>query len=335
MTHQTPSHNAVEAAWILGADDITPISTEHIGSTMNDAGPDAKPTWVLLNRTTPGLEEWLVENAIVRPELIKPLLMEDTRPRCDQFKEGVLLNLRGVNLNPGADPEDMLSLRMWITGRAIVALHRYRIMAVEDIISLLKQGEGPGSIGELLTLVAENLTERMAPVVQKLDEQLDGMDATLDVGDARTDHRALLDQLAGIRPVITALRRFIAPQQVALSKLSTLQVEWLDELDRVSLRHTVDQVTRIVEDLDALRERASITKDAIQQSMSDAMTRSMNWLSAVAFVFLPLGFLTGLLGINVGGMPGVENPWSFAIVCVGLTAIGIALWAYMRAKRLL
>ena len=80
----------------------------------------------------------------------------------------------------------------------------------------------------------------------------------------------------------------------------------MDELNRASLRHTVDQVTQ-----------------------------SMNWLSAVAFVFLPLGFLTGLLGINVGGMPGVENPWSFAIVCVGLTAIGIALWAYMRAKRLL
>jgi len=240
-----------------------------------------------------------------------------------------------VNLNPGADPEDMLSLRMWITDRAIVALHRYRIMAVQDIIELLKIGEGPESIGHFLTLVAENLTERMSPVVQRLDEQLDQMDSQLDAADARTDNRALLDQLAAIRPVVTALRRFIAPPPVALSTLSTPQVDWLDELDRISLRHTVDQVTRIVEDLDALRERATITKDAIQQNMSDAMTKSMNWLSAVAFVFLPLGFLTGLLGINVGGMPGVENPWAFAGVCVGLTVVGVALWLYMRAKRLL
>lgn len=326
------SHQAVETAWILSPDGkAVALSPEQVSASMDDP----RPTWLLLNRTAPGLEDWLVDNAIVRPELIKPLLMEDTRPRCDQFKEGVLLNLRGVNLNPGADPEDMLSLRMWITDRAIVMLHRHRIMAIEDMTALLKLGEGPESIGHFLTLIADNLTERMSPVVQGLEEHLDQMDSLLDVADARTDHRALLDQLAGIRPVVTALRRFIAPQQVALSKLSTLQVEWLDELDRVSLRHTVDQVTRIVEDLDALRERATITKDAIQQNMSDAMTKSMNWLSAVAFVFLPLGFLTGLFGINVGGMPGIDNPWAFAIVCVALTAIGIALWAFMRAKRLL
>ncbi|HEY9163880.1 MAG TPA: zinc transporter ZntB [Magnetovibrio sp.] len=326
------SHEAVETAWILAPEGKSePLPPEQVGASMDDP----RPTWLLLNRTAPGLEDWLVDNAIVRAELIKPLLMEDTRPRCDQFKEGVLLNLRGVNLNPGANPEDMLSLRMWITDRAIVALHRHRIMAIEHIIGLLKLGEGPESVGHFLTLVAENLTERMSPVVQDLEEQLDQMDGLLDVADARTDHRALLDRLASIRPVVTALRRFIAPQQVALSKLSTLQVVWLDELDRVSLRHTVDQVTRIVEDLDALRERATITKDAIQQNMADAMTKSMNWLSAVAFVFLPLGFLTGLLGINVGGMPGVENPWAFAIVCLALGAIGVALWAYMRAKRLL
>jgi zinc transporter len=326
------NHEAVETAWILSLDgQAEPLKPEQVGASMDDP----RPTWLLLNRTAPGLEKWLVDNSIVRPELIKPLLMEDTRPRCDQFKEGVLLNLRGVNLNPGAEPEDMLSLRMWVTDRAIVALHRFRIMAVEDIIQRLNQGDGPESIGHFLTMVSENLTERMTPVVQDLDIQLDEMDHLLDLADVRTDHRALLDQLADIRPVITALRRFIAPQQVALSKLSTLQVPWLDELDRVSLRHTVDNVTRIVEDLDALRERATITKDAIQQNMSDAMTRSMNWLSAVAFVFLPLGFFTGLLGINVGGIPGTENPWSFTIVCVVLIAIGIGLWAFMRAKRLL
>lgn len=325
-------HVAVETAWILGIGDrVRELAPNEIAETL----PQPEPTWMLLNRTAEGLEDWLVDNAIVRPELIKPLLMEDTRPRCDQFKEGVLLNLRGVNLNPGAEPEDMLSLRMWVTDRAIVALHRYRIMAVEDIITLLRQGEGPESIGHFLTMAAENLTERMVPVVQDLDEQLDQLEANLDTGDGRLDHHTLLAQLAEVRPVITALRRFIAPQQDALSKLSVLQVPWLDDLDRVSLRHTVDQVTRIVEDLDALRERATITKDAIQQHMSDAMSKSMNWLSAVAFVFLPLGFLTGLLGINVGGMPGVDSPWAFTIVCVVMAVIGGALWAYMKAKRLL
>lgn len=326
------THEAVETAWILEPDGkAVHLRTDQVGASMTDP----RPTWLLLNRTAPGLEDWLMDNAIVRPELIKPLLMEDTRPRCDQFKEGVLLNLRGVNLNPGAAPEDMLSLRMWITDRVIVSLHRQPIMAINDVIDALNNGEGPEGIGHFLTTVAENITERLDPVVQDLEDQLEQLEVLLDAADARTNHRALLDQLADIRPTVTTLRRFIAPQQIALLKLSTLQVTWLDELDRISLHHTVDQVTRIVEDLDALRERATITKDTIQQSMSNAMTQSMSRLAAMTVVFLPLGFFTGLFGINVGGMPGVHSPWAFTIVFVCLTALGLALWAVLHAKRLL
>ncbi|MCR4377384.1 MAG: zinc transporter ZntB [Rhodospirillales bacterium] len=326
------THEAVETAWILEPDGkAVHLRTDQVGASMTDP----RPTWLLLNRTAPGLEDWLMDNAIVRPELIKPLLMEDTRPRCDQFKEGVLLNLRGVNLNPGAAPEDMLSLRMWITDRVIVSLHRQPIMAINDIIDSLNNGEGPEGIGHFLTMVAENITERLDPVVQDLEDQLDQLEDLLDAADARTNHRALLDQLADIRPAVTTLRRFIAPQQIALLKLSTLQVTWLDELDRISLHHTVDQVTRIVEDLDALRERATITKDAIQQNMSNAMTQSMSRLAAMTVVFLPLGFFTGLFGINVGGIPGVGHPWAFTIVFASLVALGLALWAVLHAKRLL
>jgi len=41
----------------------------------------------------------------------------------------------------------------------------------------------------------------------------------------------------------------------------------------------------------------------------------------VAAIFLPLGFLTGLLGINVGGIPGADNTGAFFIFCGILTLI--------------
>ncbi|HEY5718587.1 MAG TPA: CorA family divalent cation transporter, partial [Motiliproteus sp.] len=66
---------------------------------------------------------------------------------------------------------------------------------------------------------------------------------------------------------------------------------------------------------------------------SDLMNQRMYVLSLVAAVFLPLGFLTGLLGINVGGIPGVENPNAFYIfiVILGLTTGGM-MW-YFKHKR--
>ena len=47
----------------------------------------------------------------------------------------------------------------------------------------------------------------------------------------------------------------------------------------------------------------------------------------VATVIMPLAFITGLLGINVGGIPGANNPWSFVIVCVLLLVFGaVEVW---------
>ena len=49
-------------------------------------------------------------------------------------------------------------------------------------------------------------------------------------------------------------------------------------------------------------------------------------LGVVATVFLPLGFLTGLLGINVAGVPGSHDPEAFWMVCGLLIILALGAW---------
>jgi zinc transporter len=58
--------------------------------------------------------------------------------------------------------------------------------------------------------------------------------------------------------------------------------------------------------------------------MSEQMNSRMYVLSVVAAIFLPLGFLTGLLGINVGGIPGAEYPLAFGIF-IGMLVLVVIL----------
>ena len=56
-------------------------------------------------------------------------------------------------------------------------------------------------------------------------------------------------------------------------------------------------------------------------------------LTVVAGIFLPLGFLTGLLGINVGGMPGVDDPrafWEVVFLCAAVLAGLLILFRRLR-----
>ena len=76
------------------------------------------------------------------------------------------------------------------------------------------------------------------------------------------------------------------------------------------IREIAERTSRFVEDIDAAKDRAAITQEELNSRLSEQMNKAMYVLSIVAAIFLPLGLLTGLLGINVGGIPGAENKWA-------------------------
>jgi len=59
----------------------------------------------------------------------------------------------------------------------------------------------------------------------------------------------------------------------------------------------------------------------------------MQTMSLAAVMFLPMSFVTSLLGINVGGIPGADSPYGFAIVCIALAVVFLAQWFVLRRLR--
>jgi zinc transporter len=159
----------------------------------------------------------------------------------------------------------------------------------------------------------------MAPVIDELDDITDGLEDELLTGESREIRHGLRDA----RRTAIALRRYLAPQRDAMARLQTEDAPWLDGRQKARLREVTDRVQRYVEDLDEVRERAAVVQDELMNRLSEQMNRNMYLLSVVAAIMLPLGFLTGLLGINVGGIPGADSSIGFMIVCALLAGIGI------------
>ncbi|MCW8915311.1 MAG: zinc transporter ZntB [Magnetovibrio sp.] len=294
-----------------------------------------KPVWVHLDCAHEATEAWLRDVAKLDTFVIDGLLAEESRPRCDAYDDGVLLVLRGVNLNPGADPEDMVSVRIWIDGKSVISTRFRHLMAVEDIRAQLAAGKGPVSTGHLVARLAASMTERMGPTIEELsdlvvelEDQLIGSD-----GGEPVELRDVRYKLIESRRVAIALRRYINPQRDALLRLSQLDEAWIDDRVLGRLRETVDRVTRITEELDEIRERSAVVQDELANRISQRMERTMYTLTVVATIMLPLGFITGLLGINVGGIPGTESPWAFWAVCAGLVIIVVLEVIFLRRHK--
>jgi zinc transporter len=88
-----------------------------------------------------------------------------------------------------------------------------------------------------------------------------------------------------------------------------------------------------VDELNDLAARCRHIQETKMQQLMSENNRTMYLLSIIAGVFLPLSFITGLLGINVGGMPGVNSDSAFWIVCLLIVIVGFLELAFFRWKK--
>lgn len=274
--------------------------------------------WVHINRASPVAEEWLLQHGI-DGFICSALMAEETRPRCTMHGEGALLILRGIDMGPEAEVGDMVAVRLWICSDRVVSVSARPMLMVQEVEESAARHHAPVSPGDLIARLAMRLSDVVAPVVALLNEQIDDLEEDV-LDDDLVMERG---QLAQIRRSSIMLRRYMFPQRDALVTLEIEEADWLGTRDRHHVREAVEAVTRLSEELDAIRDRAQIVHDQIMDRRSETMNRQMLILSVIAGVFLPLGLIAGMMGMNVGGLPGEKSPWGFVATCTVLAAIGL------------
>jgi zinc transporter len=282
--------------------------------------------WRWLHFEVAQLQGWA--DAHLPPFASATLCQSETRPRCEQFPEGVAINLRGVNLNEGNRAEDMISLRIWATDQLVVTARLHKIMALDAIRRTCEAGVGPASPGQFLDMTAKGLIDRAEQVALDLEDATNTLEET-----SLSDDKINADDIIIHRRAVIMLRRFAAPQRDALNQLGALSGPLLSKAVRLHIRESANRATRLSETLDALRDRLAVLQDHVDARANRNMARNSYVLSVVAAVFLPLGFATGLFGVNVAGMPGVDHPAAFWLLTLAMAGLGVALLAVFRWMR--
>ena len=282
--------------------------------------------WLHWDRGHPQTQSWLREHSGLSEFSCDLLLEENTRPRLLTLPEHeLLLFLRGVNLNPGADPEDMVSVRIFASAQRVISLRLRPLRATEELIALLEQGQGPRDSTELVLQLAHYLTDKVDGLIDGLSDQLEAQEERLD-SDERfmSDHGVVLH----VRRRAAGLRRFLAPQRDIFAQLTRNGYGDGDQWNELNNR-----LTRYLEELEMIRERVGLVLESEHRRMSEKMNRAMYLLGVTTVFFLPMSFLTGLLGINVGGIPGAESKYGFLLICAILASIGTLQWWVFRRLR--
>ena len=297
---------------------------------LSDVSDTTRSTWFhfdanhpdtvnTIRQTFPDIDEYTLQ----------AITDEDARPRILQLDNGILIILRGINHNRGDDPEDMIAVRLWITEKRLISLRYRKSRALMMVAENLDQGRGPKSIGDIVASTSALLFHYMETTISQLDDSMDDMESRV----VDEPDRKLRQDIAHIRKSAILLRRYIAPQKEVMSQLRYTDIAWLSTKNLRRIQETQDTLLRCIEDLDAIRERSQVVKDELVNALSDKLNRNLYVISVVTTIFLPLGFLTGLFGINIGGMPGVNSDEAFtlfSLILAFIVLIQIVLFKYFK-----
>ncbi len=309
-------NDAVLYAWRISGSSSQKIS---ILDGVDKEAPVNGFQWIHLNVNDARSEQILREDDGLSETVVEALLAAETRPRVEEYESGTLVILRGINHNDPDEPEDMVSIRLWMQNDLVVSAQRRNLLSIQDINEYLSAGNSFKNPGELLTMLSSKLIYRMESTFAKLDERMDEVEESI----VSSPSQEIQQELSSIRKEAIMYRRYISPQREAISRLALSSHAWMSKKCRQEMHVDADHLIRYVENLDTIRERAQILKDELTNLLSYKMNRNLYVLSIVTAIFLPLGMLTGLFGINLAGMPGATSEFAFYLFSACLAIIVI------------
>ncbi|WP_133364684.1 CorA family divalent cation transporter [Qipengyuania sediminis] len=285
--------------------------------------------WLHLHRTTPGLRDWL-RCKLCLPEPTAELLVSDkTRPRAFREGDALVATLRDLNFNPGAEPEDMISMQLWSDGERVLTLRRDPQQSPNEICALLDRGEGPRDAGAMITQIAELMIDHLSGAVVDINDAIDRLEDNPQA--LAMEERAT--QIAEIRRDCLALQRHISPEHEALQQISRDAPEWFEPHDRREIAESIARLRRNLDDINISKESALVLQDELRARAQAVSQDATYKLGVMAGVFLPLTFFTGLLGSNVGGIPGSDHPLGFAGVIAACAVITVVILVIFHSRK--
>lgn len=292
-----------------------------------DWRPERGFLWVHLERDAPAAIAWARERSGLEPLVVDALLADESRPTIEGFDNALLLVLRGVNL-AAKDEVELVPMHVWIDEHRAITLRdtNHTLSALRDIRVALQAGRGPRRAGSLLVQICEKIVRDVGPSVEEMDEEVEQLEDRLVHAEPKDVRRTL----AELRRRAVHLRRYLGPQREALIRLQTEDTRLLDKADRMRLRCVIDSIIRYLEDLDALRDRTTILHEDLSAQTAERIANTSNRLTAVAALLLPPSLVAGMLGANIGGIPGQESALAFWELSGVILLLMLLQWVILR-----
>jgi magnesium transporter len=267
------------------------------------------------------------------------LAMEDVvnlhqRPKVDVYGDHLYLVLRMFQLSGGPTDEQV---SMFLGQGWVLTLQERPGDCLELVRQRARQGRPKMRNGEadyLAYAIVDALVDHFFPVLEHYGDQLEALEDR--IFEAQGNEPAV--QLQRIKRELVSLRRSVWPLREVLAQLQREDSPLIRDETRVYLRDAYDHTVQLLDLVESDREIAAGLKDAHLTVISNRMNEVMKVLTIIGTIFIPLGFIAGLYGMNFDpqaspwNMPELGFAFGYPLALLLMAGVAGGLLLFFRRK---
>lgn len=290
--------------------------------------------WVHFNVRVGQARDWIAHCEHLPENSRRFLLGHDERKRLEQTENallGVISDIRHDFDLDDFDPEHIASLRFHLDADCLVSTRLQPCSTADQLRTEIKQGRYFDSTAKLLIHLFESQVSRLGETIERVRDLLDDIEDEVLAGRVRGQHA----QLGSIRRLAVRLNHHFGPEHRMLQRLCRRLPDWFSAVDAAAIQDVAEEFRELVDDLTETQERAKLLQEELAARLAEQTNSNLYLLSVFTAVMLPPSLVAGIFGMNVVGVPGVQDGSEMAFwwVMLGMAAISgliLLLLAYWR-----
>ena len=288
--------------------------------------------WLHVNLAHVGAQRWL-RNFTQLPESFYEATLDGSRSsRIERDEEALLAVMNDVVFDFDYDAGDVSTLWVCVQPRLVVTARRHPLRSVDRLRVAVKSGEVLDSSVSLLDHLLRDQADELQRIVRRATDRIDAIEDDLLAG----RHQTHIGELARLRRLMVRLQRLLAPEPSALLRTLSRPPRWVTADDVQHLHRSHEEFALVLRDMAALQERIKSMLDEIGARVAQENNRSLFMLTVVTVLALPINLVSGLFGMNVGGVPLRESGHGFWVMLgliVTLTVVIATLgWRWIKGR---
>ena len=309
------SADGVLSAWLFPPDrPAVPLRLGEIEQARESGGG---VLWVHLNSAAAPAKQWLAHCRHLPEPIREALLDTDPRTRLEPLGDGILGVIGDTAAGADPDPWRLSSLHFYVDRGWLISTRRRPVSCASKLGREIRSGTTVRSAAELLVwllnLAADSVSARALELARDTDRTED---------EVLAGHTTVSrERLGKARRRATRLRRQVALRTRAIDRLRARLPSWVEENDRFELLNALDRMETLVDELQAVEQREASLEAEVAARLTEETNRNLYILSVVTVIFLPMTLITGIFGMNVAGLPGLQDPGAFWWVMLAMAVV--------------